>query len=403
MSTLTVHLTPAGTEYDYVLSIDGREIQAQGRASAAMLPAASEVIAVVDVRALSWHSLELPKGSVGARGAQPTPRLRAILEGLLEERVLDEPQQLHFALSPRAKPDAPVCVAACERAWLKAALLNLEGAGRAATRVVPEFAPDLTAQASAWHVIGSPEHAQLVRETAQGVSVLPLDAGSVALALQCEVAGTTLFAEPAVAALAEQWFKRPVQLQQSAQRWLQATLSDWDLAQFDLVSSGGQRTFKKIGQAWRSLLQAPQWRALRWGALALVLVQLLGLNLWAWHEKSSLQARRAAISDVLTQTFPGVKLVVDAPLQMERELAALRQATGSSSGGDLESMLGALAMVRPPNRTLSGVEFSAGEARFKGLALTPEETSSVSARLKGQGYLARAEADALVMQPQARP
>ena len=403
MSTLIVHLTPAGTEYDYVLTNDGRDLQAQGRTSAALLPPSGEVVAVVDVRTLSWHSLELPKGSVGVRGAQQTPRLRAILEGLLEERVLDEPQELHFALSPQAKPDAPVCVAACERAWLKSALLNLEGVGRAAARVVPEFAPDITAATPAWHVIGSPEHALLVREGPQGVSVLPLDAGSVALALQSEVSGTALLAEPAVAALAEQWFKRPAQLQQSAQRWLVAAQSDWDLAQFDLVSSGGQRTFKKIGQAWRNLLQAPQWRALRWGAVALVLVQLLGLNLWAWHEKSSLQAQRAAISDVLTQTFPGVKLVVDAPLQMERELAALRQATGSSSGGDLETMLGALGTVRPANRTVSGIEFSAGEARFKGLQLTSEETSNVSARLKALGYSARAEADALVVQPQARP
>ena len=234
-------------------------------------------------------------------------------------------------------------------------------------------------------------------------SPAPVQAKSEAASLIKRFWNKLVGSEPAVAALAEQWFKRPAQLQQSAQRWLVAAQSDWDLAQFDLVSSGGQRTFKKIGQAWRNLLQAPQWRALRWGAVALVLVQLLGLNLWAWHEKSSLQAQRAAISDVLTQTFPGVKLVVDAPLQMERELAALRQATGSSSGGDLETMLGALGTVRPANRTVSGIEFSAGEARFKGLQLTSEETSNVSARLKALGYSARAEADALVVQPQARP
>jgi general secretion pathway protein L len=54
------------------------------------------------------------------------------------------------------------------------------------------------------------------------------------------------------------------------------------------------------------------------------------------------------VRSALTSTFPkSVKVVVDAPLQMEREVAALRQATGAASGRDLESMLAALAAAAP--------------------------------------------------------
>lgn len=412
MSTLIVYLTPpaegAATEYPYVLTSDGQGVSAQGQASAALLPTTDggEVVAVVGVRALSWQSVELPKGSVAARAGNATPRLRALLEGLLEERLLDEPTDLHFALAPQPRSELPLWVAVTERAWLKAALLDLEAAGRAAARIVPEFAP--TAQASgAWQVLGTAAQPWLVRASALGVSALPLDAGSVALALHSVAAqadaAPVLLAEPAVAALAEAAFKRPAQLEQSAQRWLQAVRSDWDLAQFDLTSSSGARTFKKLAQAWQALLHAPQWRALRWGAVLLVAVQLLGLNLWAWQTQSALQAQRAAVSAVLTQTFPGVRVVVDAPAQMERELALLRQATGAPSRGDLESMLATTATVLPARRSVSGIEFIAGEARLKGLQLNSSEEAKVSVGLQREGLRSRIEADALVLQAEVRP
>jgi general secretion pathway protein L len=405
MSTLIVYLTPTpgGPEYSHVLTQDGQSVVSQGRASAALLPASDEVVAVVDVRALSWQTVDLPKGSVGPRGSA-TPRLRAILEGLLEERLLDEPHALHFALAPDARPDAPLCVAVCERAWLQAALQDLESNARAATRIVPEFTPADPDHPVAWQVLGSAERPVLVRALAQGVSALPLDAASVALAIASATdTAPELLAEPAVAALAEAAFKRPVQLQQNAQRWLLAARSGWDLAQFDLISSSGKRSFKKLAQGWQNLRHAPQRRALRWGAALLVVVQLAGLNLLAWQEKTALQAQRAAVTGVLTQTFPNVRVVVDAPAQMERELAALRQSTGATSGGDLEAMLGAASAVVPAGKTVTALEFSAGELRLKGLQLKTEEAATVGTLLKTQGYRARVEADALVLQAGAQP
>jgi general secretion pathway protein L len=406
MSTLIVYLTPTagGPEYSYVLTQDGQGVSSQGRASAALLPASDEVVAVIDARALSWQSVDLPKGSVGLRGSA-TPRLRSILEGLLEERLLDEPQALHFALAPNARPDAPVCIAVCERAWLKTALQDLESHERAANRIVPEFTPADPTQTGIWQVLGSAERPLLVRAQEAGVSVLPLDAACVTLAMATAGGDTLpeLLAEPAVAALAEAAFERPVQLQQSAQRWLQAAQSAWDLAQFDLISSSGTRSFKKFAQGWQNLRHAPQWRALRWGAALLVVVQLAGLNLLAWQEKSALQAQRAAITGVLTQTFPNVRVVVDAPAQMERELAALRQSTGATSGGDLEALLGAASAVVPASKSVAALEFSAGELRLKGLQLKTEEAATSSTLLKAQGYRSRVEADALVIQAGAQP
>src|SRR5690606_9974380 len=88
-------------EYRYTLSHDGQQVAQHGRASAALLPsvgrAASELVALVPVQALSWHRAQLPPGvPLGS------PRMRAVLEGLLEDQLLDDLGNLHFALAPGA-------------------------------------------------------------------------------------------------------------------------------------------------------------------------------------------------------------------------------------------------------------------------------------------------------------
>jgi general secretion pathway protein L len=107
------------------------------------------------------------------------------------------------------------------------------------------------------------------------------------------------------------------------------------------------------------------------------------------------------VRNLLTQTFPGVKVVVDAPVQMEREVTVLRQATGAASGSDLESMLSALGVVAPPGRTVSGIEFSAGETRIKGMNLSGQEGPGVIGGMRTLGYTARNEGDSLVIRQEA--
>jgi general secretion pathway protein L len=86
---------------------------------------------------------------------------------------------------------------------------------------------------------------------------------------------------------------------------------------------------------------------------------------------------------------------------MEREVAALRQLTGATSGRDLEAMLGAVSTALP--RPVSAIEFNAGELRLKGLALTPEEAQGVASALKGQGYTSVMRGDSLVVTREGMP
>jgi general secretion pathway protein L len=93
--------------------------------------------------------------------------------------------------------------------------------------------------------------------------------------------------------------------------------------------------------------------------------------------------------------------VVDAPVQMKRAVADLRQATGAASGHDLEAILGNLSALVPANRSLTAIEFAAGEARLKGLDLNADEASVLATRLQARGYATRAEAGTLVIRQEA--
>ena len=387
----------AGAEYGWALvADDAQTLLSQGSAPLALLPAAGELTVLVGAAALSWHQVTLPQGSLGSAA-----RLRTVLDGLLEDRLLDEPQNLHFALEPAVKTGVPVWVAACNRPALRAALLALEGAGRRVTRIVPEFAPQPEAAPPRLYATGDPQAAQLTVCDASGVASLPLSAVGLSLAATAPLDTAVLSAEPAVAAQAEAVLGRRVPIVQTAERWLQATRAPWDLAQFDLATTGRARAGKKFAQLMLMLRHAPLWRAARWGALALVVVQLVGLNAWAWKERGLLDAKRAAVARLLTDTFPAVKLVIDPPLQMAREVAALQQATGGVTPPDLEPMLGALATSLPLGRTPAAIDYSAGQLRLRGLGLSNDDIGQLAGTLAARGYAARSEGDLLLVQAEA--
>ncbi len=396
MSTLILTLPLAGNsntpEYGYVLTPDGLAVAAQGDATAALLPTlaarSTEVVAMVPARALSWHRITLPERVLRSllTGRMEVLRARSVLAGVLEEQLLDEPERLHFALF--AVPEAPsgdsAWVAVCDRAWLQAGLQALESAGYRAARIVAECTPSAPGTALAM-LSDAVEPAQLLLCTPHGVSLLPLLPASLALAL----AQPTLkvVAEPAVMERAQAHFGNQVKLQGHAQRMLAAARSPWNLAQLELSASPGGRLLKRLGAAWQQFLQAPAWRPTRWGLVALLLVQVLALNALAWQQRRLLDEKRAAIAAVLQQTFPEVRLVVDAPLQMQRAVDDLARAHGVASDvglGRVFSIIGPQATLR-----LSAIELGERELRLALSGLDEAAAQPLLASLDGQGLSAR--------------
>lgn len=339
-------------------------------------PAAQEVVLMVPASMLSWHCLTLPR--------LPAHRWKQALAGLLEDQLLADPDSIHLALAPNAQAGSPTCVAACDKAWLQESLQVLHAAGRSAHRIVPEFEPG----DPAWLLVGQSESPQWVQIDPQGVQVLPLAEPARESLLSWIRAtgdhGATVWAEPALAQMAQQALDRPAGLLPTAQRLRHALESAWNLAQFDLASTGTDRWRQRSASAWRAWLQAPAWRPLRWGLLALVLVQFVGIQAWSWRQSELSKNQQETLKSILRSTFPQVTVVIDPLAQMQREVKALGQASGIGLPGDLGVMLSALADVgaMSPRR----LEYAGGQLQLSPWPLEPSEAAQVQAALALRGY-----------------
>ncbi len=405
---LQLPLAPSGPdgEYVYALSTDGQTVTRHAAAPATALPdagRAGEIVAVVPPQALSWHRITLPAGiAVGTRNA--TGRLRSVVEGLLEERLLDEPELLHFALQPGARAGQDTWVAVCDRAWLRGHLQALEAAGRSVDRIAAQVTPAAEDDAPRLWAVGTPESAWLLASGCtpeQGVAWAPLSTDGLGLL------GTPddlpVGAAPAVAGLAEQRLQRPQRLSGMAEHLLEASRNPWNLAQFDLALGGRSHALRRLASASLAFVRAPQWRAARWALGVLVVAQIAGLNAWAWKERQALAAKQVAVRASLVETFPQVRLVVDAPLQMEREVAQLRQRTGSLSAHALEPMLAAAGQALPAGLRAQAIEYSDQELRLRGLSLDAAAQGRVQTQLATQGYAARFDGQSLLLRVKEQP
>jgi len=368
-------------------------------ASAFLLPEtgrSTDVVAVVPAQALSWLSVDLPAGKP-LRG----DALRAALVGLLEDRILDDPEPLHFALQPQWQPGQRIRVAVCNKAWLQSHLQALEAAGRPVNRIVPALHPALSTQDAQLRVTGSPQDAWLWVSETTGVWGLPLTAARANWTNMAEA--YSLSAEPAVAEIAAQALQRQPSLVQPAQMLRQAAQSEWDLAQFDLAATGSARWVKAWVRAQQTLLHAPAWRPARWGVLVLLLSQVLGLNAWAWKLQSDLSQRQNGLTQIMRQTFPEIQVVVDAPLQMAREVRNLRQAAGQTSAEGLEPLLAALGQALPAGQAVQALDYQSGQLRVQGLNLSDAEATQLQTQLKPLGASARLESGQWSISSQGTP
>ncbi|MCX8521646.1 MAG: type II secretion system protein GspL [Rhodoferax sp.] len=397
--------TAAVPSYDYVLTADGQQPNTEGQAPLNMLPSKEarnlDVVAVIPAQALSWHRLALPERVLRSilSGRMESARMRSVLAGALEERLLDDAAQLHFAVFAATPVDAEdranAWVASCDRSWLQTHTEGLEAAAYPLTRIVAQCLPQAEAGARVL-LSGDAEQAQMLLCTQQGVALLPLQAASVELARQHSP--LLVLAEPSAMGLAEQHFGTGVIAQTRTQQYLEAAQSPWNLAQLELSASPGGRFFKRLQNAWQQLSRGPQWRPVRWGLLALALVQVLALNALAWQKSSQLAARREALAALLQQTFPDVKLVVDAPLQMQRAVDDLARSRGLGNQADAGRMLSALAAVAPKELNLSAIELSGQQLRLRGKGVDAALAQTLQSALDTQGLRLRFQDGQLLLE-----
>jgi len=403
MSVLVILLPPrprdtgpvqVPADYAFVFSSDGASAARQGRAAADQLPRADSVCAVLPDADVSWQRCTVPKA--------PAARLRAALGAVLEEQLLDDDDAVHLALEPGAAGGQSAWVAVTHKAWLAALVADLERGGVPLDRVLPLGQPGsqpMLHGLPAAHDGGEP---LLAFSHADGAGTLRLG-GSLARQWLATVdrSQLRLTAHPAAVAALERWAEAPVAVLGDAERALQALAAPWNLRQFDLAPRHrGMLAVRDIGRT----LAGPAWRPLRWGLVGLLLVQLAGLNAWAWRLDRTVQDKRQAMNRLLQTAHPQVRSVLDAPLQMQRETDALRAAAGRPGPQDLEPMLAAAATAwpdgQPPMQTLL---FEPGRLTLSTLGWGDPQHATFADRARAAGYTTERQGNQVVLTRGGRP
>ena len=369
----------SGTELAFVLSPDGLLVARHGRAAAALLPKADSVVLVLADTDVSWHRITVPKA--------PVARQRAAVAGVLEDQLLDDPAAMHLALAPGAVGGQSAWVAAIDKAWFASELRALEKAGVQVERAVPLSWPEDTPLGHFSAAFGADAGApmQLTWSDANGVAAIGVQGALARQMLPIWAAQPARWsAHPAVAAPAERWLGRGVLVLTDEQRMLQAARSLWNLRQFDLTPR--HRGMLALRDGWRRFRSAA-WRPVRYGLIAMVALQVLGLNLWAWHQQRQLDGKRDAMTQLLRSTHPQVRAVLDAPVQMQRETDSLRTAAGKRGDSDFETLLGVAAAAWPEGQPpLATLKFDNGRLSFAAGGWAEAQTAQFRAQLAGGGW-----------------
>ncbi len=373
-----------------VVAFSGRTAQAPRSvawdALGSALPGGSRVVLLMAAEDVSFTAADVP--------ALTGMRLREALPNLVEDRTVGEVGALHVALGQAATEGRSRTLAVVDRSWLAAIQVHVVRAGLRVAAIVPESlaVPFVDGQWSLATAGGADDPRAWLRTGAQLAMPLPADAASaavVARALARQGARPTRiaawggddggFAEALATAI-----DAPVAVDRADPfvAWLAGDGPDggYGPALSLLAADGGGR-----GTAtWT------RWRVAAMLAIALVAVQIAGMQ-WRWAGlRAEASTLRADASNVLTATFPATTVVLDAPLQMARGLASLRASSGRSDPADFTMLMAASARIFAalPSNALHGADYDARTLKLRfapGLAAAADERERFVAAAAQEG------------------
>ncbi len=396
MSLLRIHLPPDWPDTDAAATLPWCRIGARGeridagRAPLAGLPSADACELVIPSELVLLTTAALPRGS--------RQKLRQLLPYAIEDRLGGEPETVHVATG-HAVGDGQTALAAIDKGWLARALLRLRERDLRPRNAWPEtLLPPLPA--GGWVMVWS-GGGGFLRSGAQ--AGLHLDGGSAEApppALLLSLAQARAAGHPPQALqvrLEEGVAPPPWNVWRDALGIPVEAGAPWAPLQQPEIAVGAINLLQ--GTFAGSDLRRSGWQALRLplALAALIALVQVGATTTEWllldREKQRL---RASMERSFREAFPDARVVVDAPLQMQRNLAELRHAGGEALPSDFVPLLArAAAALDPDSRgRLREVHYAADQLR---LAFELRDRAAVDAllqRLATAGLAARVQAAA---------
>lgn len=323
----------------------------------------------------------VPASRVLLSSVQPPSRNRKkfmqALPYAVEDRIMADPESVHVAAGEEHE-NGEMPLAIVDRAWLRQVLDSLRGCGLKPVRAEVEtlLAPCKT---GVWSLIwrGNGGFAR------QGPhSGIPLDGGDADL-------------PPAALQLAvkEAADNQPASIQLYLDGASAPDLGAWSSGLGVPVTAGGDWQWPASAEHGINLLQGefatgstradwlPRLRpALILASLVVSLHVAFTLGDWAMlkFEKHRLTT---SMEQSFRKAFPDAKVIVDAPLQMSRNLAELRHSAGMMEQNDFLPLLAQVAPQLGTEARLLGLEYQQGNLKIRLILPNPAAVGSLRASL----------------------
>lgn len=254
-------------------------------------------------------------------------KLQQALAGALEDRLSSSGGPQHFAAGPMQNGRI-LEAAACDAVWLRRCIEQLTAARLRVMQVVPEAV--LLSNCSAWWGQLQADHspAWLMRmENGEALRAMPSWLESL-FPLEDEKAygSWQWFADPTGPApsLGGNVAPKPMSADALLRR---AIHTGWDLQQFAFKPADGAARFL----SWCAGVNAQRSGRFALAALVmLILINVLGLNLYAAKQRREIDARHIEMERIVAQALPGAPRLMEPAVQLE---AAWQRVHGAGNAG----------------------------------------------------------------------
>ena len=137
---------------------------------------------------------------------------------------------------------------------------------------------------------------------------------------------------------------------------------------------------------------------------ALLVLQIAGLNAWAWRLDQAVLDKRQAMTRLLQSTHPQVRSVLDAPLQMQRETEQLRASAGKAGPADLEPLLAVAAGAWPAGLPpVQALRFEPGKLSLTPVGWAEAQYKEFADRVRATGHVSDVKGEQVVISSGGRP
>lgn len=285
-------------------------------------------------------------------------RWQAALPFLAEEHTLTDPEDIHATPSPASEPGM-IAVSVITKSWLKQIVSATTAAGLPLRRLIAEtLMPDLPADS--WTLVWNQHDGFLRTSLTTGLALDCGDSRTPPLALMLSLAAAGVNAP------------RNIELRFTA---LPAELPSWDLPMPLVPGEQWDWRCAPISDAIPNLLWGDftppmrlfdglsRLRPALWILLAAFIIEVAGTHIeWVMlaKEKHTLTQN---VEQVFRSTFGDDSTLVDAPLQMQRNRAALRHEAGVIDDADFIPLLDT-ASPWLDNTAVKNLSYESGKLEF---------------------------------------